>query len=720
MKPMKKIYFILVAIMVVSAISGKTVSLKDITEGKFRPQGVRAVVSSSDRLHYFQSDLQNTQIIKYSYKTGFPVDTLFDIKKARECEIASFDGFLMSPDEKRILLYTNTERVYRRSFKAKYYYFDVRRNLIKELTNKVSKQMSPVFSKDGRMLAYVCDNNIWLSKFDYGTESQITKDGELGKIINGVTDWVYEEEFSVTTLMDFSPDNTMLAFVRFDETQVPVYSFQEYVNRLYPESVSFKYPKAGEPNSKVTCNIFDIEAKTTRRINIPGDNLIEYIPNIQFTPSSGLAIFTLNRDQNNFNLYFADPHTTLSKLILNEKNERYINAEFFAATCFLDDQFVYLSEKDGYTHIYLYSSAGILQKQLTSGNYDVTDILACDNISKVIYYQAAEDSPLQRAIYRIDMAKGTKIKLSQKTGYNNAIFSSGGKYFINYWSDATTPTVITLNESSGKELRTLENNNSLSEALKSETLPRKEFMQVKGADGSQLNAWMLKPTDFRSDKKYPLLMVQYSGPDSQEVLDRFNIDWVYFLATQGYIVACVDGRGTGARGQEFRKCTYLNLGIKESDDQIAAARYFGTLPYIDAANISIWGWSFGGYNVLMSMSRSKGVFKSGIAIAPVTDWRFYDSVYTERFMRTPQQNKTGYDNGSPIRLAPQLEGRLLLIHGSADDNVHFQNTIDYTSALIKADKQFDLFVFPDLNHSILGANNRNYLYTKIIDFLKEK
>ncbi len=717
---MKKVCFVLLAILISTSFFAQTLNLKDITDGKYRAKGIAGAISSADGEFYFQSDPQKTKIIKYSYKTGQAVETVFDIQTARDCTIPSFEGFIISPDENRLVVYTNSEQIYRRSFKADYYYFDIRRNMMRKLTDNKSKQMAPVFSRDGRMLAYVCDNNIWLSKFDYGTESQVTKDGEKNKIINGATDWAYEEEFGVTSLMDFSPDNKLLSFVRFDETNVPEFAFQNFNQQLYPDFISFKYPKAGEANSKVTCNIFDIESKTIRPITFPANTSFEYIPKIEFTPTSQLAIMTLNRDQNDFNMYFADPRTTIAKLILREQNDRYINYDFFNSIHFLGDQFTYISEKDGYSHIYIYSLTGVLQKQLTSGNYDVMEILACDPISKTVYYQAAEESPLQRAIYKVDILKGTKTKLSTKAGYNTAGFSSNGKYFMNNWSNTENPSVITMNDASGKELRVLEDNKELKSKLPSFGLPKKEFITVKGADGTSLNAWILKPANFNSSKKYPLLMVQYSGPDSQEVLDRFNIDWVDYLTTQDYIVVAVDGRGTGSRGQEFRKCTYMNLGIKESDDQIAAARYFGTLPYIDAANISIWGWSYGGYNVLMSLSRGNGVFKSGVAIAPVTDWRFYDSVYTERYMRTPQQNASGYQNGSPSTLASSLSGRLLLIHGTADDNVHFQNTIEYTSALIKADKQFEFFVFPDQNHSIPGSHNRNYLYTKVIDFLKFK
>lgn len=712
---MKKICFLLVTLLIATLSFGQTINLKDITEGKYRPKGVQPVVSAADGEHYFQADRQRTKIIKYSYKTGAEVGTILDLQTARDNTLSSFEGFVMSPDEKRLIVYTNSEPIYRRSFKADYYYFDIRRNLIRKLTDNTAKQMSPVFSKDGRMLAYVIDNNIWLAKFDYETESQVTKDGQAGKIINGATDWVYEEEFGVTTLMDFSPDNKLLAFIRFDETNVPEFSFQNFQGKLYPDYTSFKYPKPGDPNSKVSCNVFDIESKTIRSISFPaGGDEIEYIPQIEFVPTGQLAVMTLNRNQNDFNLYFADARTTIAKSILREQNDRYINSELLKNIRFANDNFIYLSEKDGYNHIYLYSLTGVQQKQLTSGNYDVTGILAYDPLSKTVYYQAAEQSPLQREIYKVDTNKGNKTKLSSKAGYNNAVFSSNGKYFINYWSNAATPTLVTLNDASGKELRVLEDN----KALANSPFAQKEFIKVRGADGTDLNAWIMKPSNFNANNKYPLLMIQYSGPDSQQVLDRFGIDWVDYLAAQGFVVACVDGRGTGARGEEFRKTTYMNLGIKESDDQIAAAQYFATLPYIDASDISIWGWSYGGYNVLMSMSRGNGIFKSGVAIAPVTDWRYYDSVYTERFMRTPQQNAAGYDNGSPVRLANDLQGRLLIIHGTADDNVHFQNTVEYTSALIKANKQFDLFMFPDLNHSILGASNRNYLYTKVIDFLK--
>lgn len=715
---MKNVFGLLIAgLMFTNIANAQRLELRDITAGKYYAWGVMPVTSSADGEHYFQANKESSMIIKYAYKTGLPVDTIFSTKRARECTFDTFQGFLISPDEKRLLVYNDYEPIYRRSFKANYYYYDVRRNLVRKLTENNEKQSIPTFSKDGRMLAYVINNNIWLAKFDYDTESQITKDGELGKIINGGTDWVYEEEFTTTRLLDFSADGQLLAFVRFDETDVPEYSMQMFKNELYPSLLSFKYPKAGEQNSKVTCNVFDIDAKTIRKMNIPAG--IEYIPRIEFLPSGDeLAVMTLNRNQNKFEMYLANARSSVCRSVLKEENDRYVDSELFDYIKFFGNQFVYVSEKSGYAHIYLYDNNGALQKPLTSGNYDVTKLYAVDPVTKTVFYEAAEESPLQRAVYKIDMVKGVKTKLSAKQGTNDATFSENGKYYINSYTNLTTPRVTSVYDATGKELRVLEDNTKLKKSLSGLNLPTKEFVTVKSADGRDLNAYIMKPADFNASRKYPLVMVQYSGPNSQEVKDSYGVDWTDYLTTQGFIVAAVDGRGTGARGEDFRKCTYMNLGIYESDDQAAAARYFATLPYIDGSKIAIWGWSYGGYNVLMSMSRGNGIFKAGVAIAPVTDWKYYDTVYAERFMRTPQQNASGYESSSPIRFANKLEGNLLLIHGSADDNVHFQNTMEYAAALVNANKQFDMFVFTDKDHSIRGAANRTYLYEKVIKFLK--
>ena len=721
---MKKFLFTVIAAITiittsVSTLSAQHYTLESLVGGEYSPRSIKAMVSSADGAHFYQTDPRQTAVIKYAYATGQAVDTLFNTGTARNCNFDTFEGFLVSPDENRVLIYRDREQLYRHSFRANYYYHDVRRNMVRKLSEHPSKQMIPTFSPDGKMAAYVIENNIWLTKFDFDTESQVTKDGEWNKVINGATDWVYEEEFGTTRLMEFSPDNRQLAFVRTDESAVKEFSFQTFNKQLYPDYYQFKYPKAGETNSTVECRVFDIEARTTRTLNVPLD-ADGYIPRIKFTHDPDqLAVMTLNRDQNRFDMYFTSPRSTVSKLVLREESKYYIDSDWLNSIYFLKDRFTYVSEKDGYSHIYIYAVSGTLQKQLTTGSYDVTALLAVDEQGETVFYEAADESPLRRNIYKMNINKGQPQKLSPQPGYNSASFSEQGRFFVNRWSDANTPTVVTLYDGNGKQLRILEDNQSVRDKIASAQLPKREYITVTAADGiTRLNGWILKPHHFDPTRKYPVVMIQYSGPNSQQVLDRYSPDWYYALLNEGIVVACIDGRGTGARGEEFRKSTYMNLGIKESDDQIAAARYLASLPYIDEKGIGIWGWSYGGYNVLMSMSRGNATFKAGVAIAPVTDYRFYDTVYTERFMRTPQQNKQGYDSGSPIALANRLEGDLLLIHGTSDDNVHFQNSVEYTRALIEAGKHFDMFFFPDKDHSIRGENARKYLYEKVIDYFK--
>ncbi|MDO5665522.1 MAG: S9 family peptidase [Bacteroidia bacterium] len=716
---MKKTLLFLYFISCALLLQAQNYTLKDLVEGRFYARGVKHMESSADGMHYYQMNPENTAVVKFAYATGSAVDTLFSTRKARECTFDTFQGFLVSPDENRIIVYRDREQIYRHSFRATYYYHDVRRNLVRKLSQNPTKQMIPTFSPDGKMLAYVSDNNIWLAKFDFDTESQVTKDGEFNKIINGATDWVYEEEFATTRLMEFSPDNKLLAFVRSDESPVRQYQFQTFEQELYPGFYTYKYPKAGEKNSSVELRVFDIDARTTRKMDVPLD-ADGYIPQITFTGNADeLVAMTLNRNQNRFDMYFVNPRTTVAKLILREENKYFVDSELLKKIHFLPNRFTYVSEKDGFSHIYIYGYTGTLQKQLTTGQYDVTNLLAVDAQTNTIFYEAADESPLRRNIYKINIDKGQPQKLSPKTGSYRATFSKNGKFFVNEFSDANTPTIITMCDATGKELRVLEDNKQVVAQLASARLPKREFITVPAADGiTQLNGWIIKPNNFDASKKYPVVMVQYSGPNSQQVLDRYGADWHYALANEGFVVASVDGRGTGARGEEFRKQTYMNLGVMESDDQAAAARYLGTLPYVDGNRIGIWGWSYGGYNVLMSMSRGNGIFKAGVAIAPVTDWRFYDTVYAERFMRTPQQNASGYTAGSAITLASQLQGKLLLVHGTTDDNVHFQNAIEYSRALIAAGKHFDMFYFPDKNHFISGGNSRLYLYEKVIDFYK--
>lgn len=696
----------------------KRVDLKEITDGQFRQvTNIGEMRSMPDGEHYTAMNDARNMIIKYSYRTGNPVDTLFNTEKARECTFDKFDGYTISSTGHHILVWRDTEPIYRRSFKANVYDYDVRRNYVKPISDSKGKQMIPTFSPDGRMVAYVSDNNIWIRKFDYDTEVQVTKDGEMNKILNGITDWVYEEEFAVTNLMAWSPNSEQLAFVRFDESEVPEYSMQMFGEGLYPGYYNYKYPKAGEKNSKVTLHSYDVTTKDTKELKVPVE-ADSYIPRIVFTNNDDqLAVMTLNRHQNVFNMYYANPKSGVFRLILRDENKAYVDSEWLNSIHFYANSFSYVNEQDGYAHIYLYSSTGVMQRQVTKGNWDVTAFLGYDEATKTVYYESAEESPIRRAIYKID-AKGVKTKLSTQEGTNNATFSDNFAYYVNQYSNANTPVKITVNETkSNKVLRVLQDNARLVDKLAGYSYAEKEFIKVRTASDYELNAWIVKPVDFDESKKYPVLMFQYSGPNSQQVLDKYSFDWEQYLAANGIITVCVDGRGTGARGEAFRKCTYLRMGELESKDQVEAAQALGKLPFVDKSRMAIWGWSFGGYNTLMAMSVGNGTFKAGIAVAPPTDWKYYDSVYTERFMRTPKENFEGYAATSPIRLAKDLQGKLLLIHGTADDNVHFQQTMDYAESLVQAGKQFEMQVYKDRNHSIYGGNTRYHLYTRMSNFL---
>jgi dipeptidyl-peptidase-4 len=696
----------------------RRVELKDVIDGTFRQQTfIGELRSMPDGEHYTAMNRERTKIIKYSYRTGAPVDTLFDVSRARDCTFDNFEGYAISSTGYRILLWRGRESIYRRSYKADVYVYDVRRNMVKALSESGEKVMIPTFSPDGRLCAYVKDNDIWLKKFDYDTEVQVTKDGVVNRIINGATDWVYEEEFAVTNLMAWSPDSRYLAYVRFDESAVPEYRMQMYGKEYYPDLYEYKYPKAGEANSSISLYSYSVETKDIKRLETPVD-AESYIPRIVFTSDPDqLVVMTLNRHQNVFSMFHANPKSGVFRLILKDENKRYIEPDWLTNIRFTKNGFYYVSEKDGYAHIYQYAQMGVEQRQVTKGNWDVTRLLGIDEATNTVYYESAEESPLRRSVYKVD-AKGVKTRISTQTGTNSADFSANFAYFVNRYSNATAPVTITVNETkTGKMLRTLQDNAALKEKLKEYSFSLKEFIKVETASGFELNAWIVKPPDFNESKKYPVLMFQYSGPGSQSVLDQFGFDWEQYLASNGIIYVCVDGRGTGARGEEFRKCTYLRMGELESQDQAEAARALAKLPYIDGSRIAIWGWSFGGYNTLMALSTGNGAFKAGIAVAPPTDWRYYDTVYTERFMRTPKENESGYDATSPIKLAKNLQGRLLLVHGTADDNVHFKQSIDYAEALVQAGKQFDMHFYRDRNHGISGGNTRLHLYTKMANFL---
>lgn len=727
---MKKLFVLFYALMCLVSLQAQKVTLQDVANGTYRAQSIQGLKPMLDGEHYTQISKDHKRIVKYSFKTGKEVATIFDVATARNHKLKSFDDYIMSPDESLILIQTETKPIYRRSFTAVYYIYNVRNRTLEPLSNNGPQQV-PLFSPDSHQIAFVRNNNIYLIKLLFGnSESQVTKDGEYNKVLNGIPDWVYEEEFSYNRAFDFSADSKMIAYVRFDESQVPMYSFPWYKGMApektkyttYPGSYDYKYPKAGVVNSKVSVHSFDIKSRVTRKMELPVDS-DGYVPRIKFTDDpEKLAIMTLNRHQNRFDLYMANPRSAICKVAIRDEAEQYIKEQAYSDITFYPEHIVMMSERDGYNHLYLYTIGGNLVKQITKGEFEVKDFLGWDQKANVFYYTSNEGSPLRTAVYKID-GKGKKTKLSTRTGTNNALFSKNLNYYINTYSSAQTPTLITLNNNKGQEMVTLLDNKELKSKTAQLNMPTKEFFSFKTSEGVELNGWMMKPANFNPSKKYPVIMHQYSGPGSQQVLDKWGIgsfgDGGMFEAVmcdKGYIMVCVDGRGTGGRGAAFEKCTYLSIGVKEATDQAEAAKYLSTLPYVDGSRIGIWGWSYGGYNTLMSMSEGSGAFKAGVAIAAPTDWRFYDSVYTERFMRTPKENGDGYQASSAISRAFKLKGKLLLIHGSADDNVHLQNFMEYSEALVQANIQFDTQIYTNRNHSIFGGNTRNHLMNRVANF----
>ena len=731
---MKKIFTLLFSLLIfTTGATAQKVTLKDVANGTYRAQGIYGLKPMLDGEHYTQISGDHKRIVKYSFKTGKEVGTIFDVTTARNVELKSFDGYIMSPDESLILIQTETKPIYRRSFTAVYYIYNVKNRTLEPLSNNGPQQV-PLFSPDSHQIAFVRDNNIHLVKLLFGnSESQVTKDGEYNKVLNGIPDWVYEEEFAFNRAFDFSADSKMIAYIRFDESEIPMYSFPWYKGlapekkeyATYPGSYDYKYPKSGVGNSKVSVHTFDIKSRVTREMKLEIDS-DAYIPRIKFTHDPNkLAIMTLNRHQNRFNLYMANPRSGICQVAVRDESEQYIKEQAYSNIAFFPENIVMMSERDGYNHLYLYTIGGNLVKQITKGEFEVKDFLGWDRKTNEFYYTSNEGSPLRTAVYKID-AKGKKTKLSTRTGTNTALFSTDMTYYINTFSSIDTPTLITLNNK-GKELVTLVDNKQLKSQLAGLNMPQKEFFTFTTSQGVELNGWMMKPSNFDPNKKYPVIMHQYSGPGSQQVLDRWGIGsfsdggmFEAYMCDKGFIMVCVDGRGTGGRGAAFEKCTYLSIGVKEATDQAEAAKYLGTLPYIDGKRIGIWGWSYGGYNTLMSMSEGSGAFKAGVAIAAPTDWRFYDTVYTERFMRTPKENGDGYNASSAINRIGQLKGDLLLIHGSADDNVHFQNFMEYNEALVQADKQFETQIYTNRNHSIAGGNTRNHLMNRVADFFLRK
>ena len=719
---------LLFSIASLSAQTGeKKFTLEDFAKNySFSAKGIRGLTSMNDGEHYTTLEERGTKVVQYNYATGEAIKTILDLADLKSDKIKAISEYTFCKDETRLLLQTNEDYIYRRSFTADFYIYEIKsRKLIPLSTH--GKQQLATFSPDGTKIAFVRSNNIFIADLDEGSEIQITRDGKFNEIINGAPDWVYEEEFEFNKAYEWSPDGTYLAYVRFDESKVPEFSMTLFEgadpklteNALYPKTSSFKYPKAGETNSVVSVHTYSLASGKTTKVDI-GENTDIYIPRIRWTKSAtALSVFRLNRLQNDFEILLADPATGTTRPIYKEMNKCFIDEANFDNVIFLEDNkhFIITSERDGWSHLYLYALSGKLVNQITKGEWDVTEYLGFDAKSKRIYYASAEPSPLYRNINSIGMDGSGRLKLSAQEGNNSAEFSRGCKYYINSFSSSTNPPFITLHSNTGKQIRVLEGNSMLIDKLKGYAFNYKEFFSFKTSEGVQLNGYFIKPPGFDPARKYPVLMTQYSGPNSQEVLNRWSLSWEDFLAQQGYLIACVDGRGTGGRGEAFRKVTYMQLGKYETLDQIEAAHYIGRLPFADSTRIGIWGWSFGGFISSSCLVKSNGVFKAAIAVAPVTNWRYYDNIYTERFMRTPQENPEGYDQNSPLNYAAGLSGKLLICHGTADDNVHVQNTMEFSERLVQANKQFEMQLYTNRNHNIYGGNTRYHLYNRLTAFI---
>jgi dipeptidyl-peptidase 4 len=730
-----KKYFILVLFNLILSSSSFAQLKKDITledlwiKGVFQPEYPSGFNWMKNDLYYTNLEPGEnamltgrpklTIIKKYDVVKNEAVETIVDlsnIKPEGEENTIDIENYSFSPDERKVLVETETDRIYRRSSKSRYYLYDLSTKKLRSLSS--GKQSYADFSPDGMKVAFVRENNLFYIDLPSGKEIQVTSDGINNEVINGSTDWVYEEEFEFTKAFFWSPDGSKLAFYRFNEKEVKEYNMQLWTG-LYPEDYRFKYPKAGEKNSEIKIKLYDIATSSTKEIDLGNDKDI-YIPRIKWADKDRLSILRMNRHQNFLEIILAGFSSTSTQTIYSEKNDAYI--EINDDLTFLKDgaHFVLTSEKDGYRHIYKYDMKGNIVAQLTKGNWEVDKFLGVDESKGIVYYTSSEVSPLERHLYRTDLTGKSTKKLSRKKGTHEIEMSSSFRFYLDNHSTANSPNVSSLHESSGKELKVLSGNAELKNKISEYKISPVEFFDFTIEDGTKLNAYMIKPLDFDPSKKYPVFITIYGGPGSQSVTDGWsgtNYFWFQMLAQKGYLVVSVDNRGTGGRGAAFKKITQFKLGQYETQDMISTSKYLGELKYVDKSRIGIFGWSFGGYLSSLAITVGTDYFKAAIAVAPVISWRFYDTIYTERFLGLPSENATGYDNNSPISHANKLKGKYLLIHGTADDNVHFQNSIAMQDALIKANKQFDSFFYPNKNHGIYGGITRYHLYNMMSDFI---
>ena len=731
---MKKFSIMCAAVLLTSAsvMAANDITLKDVTGSTFKAEMVSGMDPIPGTDQYASISDDGKKIITYSFRTGKETSVLLDVKNTIGEKIDKVDGYILSPDGSRMLVQTNTRRIYRRSFTADYYIYTIKSHKLEKLSDGGSQQC-PVWSPDGLQVAFVRDNNIFLVKLLYdNAESQVTKDGKFREIINGIPDWVNEEEFSTNRSLTFNADGTMICWIKYDERKVKDYALQLFKGAYpsneafatYPGYYTYKYPKAGEDNSVVTAWSYDIKSHVTRQLNVPVD-ADGYMPRIHSTKNaSSILVTTMNRHQDQMNIYTVNPRSCVARLLVQEKSNKYVKEESLEGIIVGENSLLLPSDRDGFMHLYLYSLNGTLLRKIVPGNYDITEVYGYNETTGDVYFQAAEINAHDRQVF-VAHKNGKIERLTNQEGWNAATFSGDYKYFLNNWSNYDTPYVYTIRDNNGKVLSTPVDNKALKKKTAEYGFAKRETFSFTTTDGVKLDGWMVKPANFDANRKYPVIMFQYGGPGNQQVRNCWTAGSMgnggafdSYLAQKGFIVVCVDGRGTGGRGSEFEKCTYLKLGQLEAKDQVETALWLGKQSYVDASNIGIWGWSFGGFNTLMSMSEGRGVFKAGVAVAPPTDFRFYDTVYTERYMRTPKENPSGYDDNAITR-AEKLHGALLLCHGVADDNVHPQNTFEYAEALVQADKDFKENYYTNRNHSILGGNTRNHLLRQIASWFEQ-
>lgn len=718
---LKRLLFILFITSTSIVTAQKAITIDDFTtRNTFRVESVSGINWTKDGKYYTAQE--GNSIRRFNIATGEAVETIVDNVLPAG---VTLNGYSFSSDEKKVLLATNRTPIYRHSFVADYYVYDLENKKANRLSQG-AKQSYATFSPDGSKVAFVRENNLFFVNLSDMSEEQVTSDGKFNHIINGTTDWVYEEELSFVVGFFWSPDSRRLAYYRFDESAVKEYNLQVWGNKLYPIDYRFKYPKAGEENSKVEIRIYDLQTKSTvpAQARPSGDG---YIPRVKWTNNPEvLAVRVLNRLQNELQLFHVNASDGSAGLVLDEKSPTYIDLRFVEDLVYLKNgkSFIYESESNGFKHLYLYDIQSRQSSQITKGEFEVSDFIGVDEKTKYVYFTSTEVSPLERHLYRVSIDGKKKERLTTAKGQHQINMSPDFAYYIDFHKSADVPTVASLYQTRGNKLiKVLKDNSELRKTLKEYGVANKEFFTFNAADGTPLTGYYLKPLNFVAGKKYPILLYQYSGPGSQNAGDTWAGSHFFFhqmLVQKDYIVAVVDTRGTGSRGEKFKKMTYKQLGKYELEDLLEAGKFFAQQPFIDGERMGIWGWSYGGYMSALAMTKGAGIFKAGIAVAPVTNWRFYDTIYTERFLQTPQLNPSGYDDNSPLSYADKLQGNFLLVHGTGDDNVHFQNSVMFESALIEAGKQFRSFYYPDKHHGIAGGKTRHHLYTMMLDFLIEK